>query len=804
VYESAHPFLKGVDNMIAPYKQYKRGQRIQNIEERFNSGMQYSEIPLKEGFLKNLVNFNIWDEGEVLRPREGIQMYSRGSAVMPAGSNILNNKICYEPEDTTCVQTVVGTVSEPITGTELNKGSLNLLTTYISDDEGGNLVTVKSEDVPDFYSFKYPGAQNLNGFPLMAENYTIKSVGTFAFANNYYTFKNVETLCKSAFNGDHYVFSDLVPKSLSPKEAVSWGYNMLSSNPYAFTSRISGIGGVNLLGILPYDDTGKIVTTPKANVSYNFKCYFDAPANVKYKIIWESKSLIESTFTTIQVSDNYTFGTALAENVDPLLLRHSSATSDLVLQVSCYRYNGETLATIPEQVMVVSITMDPAAQGANANVTPKTYSIPKCTGMTYWKNRLVCYGIPEDTTMAFFSDVNDPTYFPYPNNAEVFDEPIMYMTPFLENLIVFTSTKIYLLTLAASGLSWTKKMIQGNLKITPWETNFIQVVKNMVFFKSGNYFYMVVPKVASLTGELTIAPVSKPIIDLLDNFTTEVPAILKEVYNYRGTLYLTNFYNCLDFEDIRNTFVFKTESGLLLNFVLLYDTASRSWRIHLYESQHLVQIFRPDATKRGAYISYYTSFDKQALQFMKPILNNSEDLYVKDNETQGTAPTKFANVQYLDTGFRDHSSDFKKRYRELQFKINNRSLAQLHFFTSFIIDGEERKSYNKYKVTHVTEPTDVHYGELIIERDLIEPKTIPSSTLLGTSTVSTTGDGSNVYADYSHWLLDVSKFPESSLWKIRLPVSGKGYAPRIKLINNDMKPFELLNMSYVYRAMNSR
>ena len=50
--------------------------------------------------------------------------------------------------------------------------------------------------------------------------------------------------------------------------------------------------------------------------------------------------------------------------------------------------------------------------------------------MTYWKNRLFVYGVPKDRTILFSSDINDPTYFPYPYGADLFDEPIIHVMPF--------------------------------------------------------------------------------------------------------------------------------------------------------------------------------------------------------------------------------------------------------------------------------------------------------------------------------------------------------------------------------------
>ena len=131
-----------------------------------------------------------------------------------------------------------------------------------------------------------------------------------------------------------------------------------------------------------------------------------------------------------------------------------------------------------------------------------------------------------------------------------------------------------------------------------------------------------------------------------------------------------------------------------------------------------------------------------------------------------------------------------------------RQLQKLEFYTGFIIDGEERKEYNRYNVTHIVDPANPQYGTLILERELLNPVGIPSNTLLAESTVTATG--LNVYNDFDHWLLDESVFPTVPLWKIRVPVSGKGYAPRVKLISCNESNFELMNIAWVYRTLYSR
>jgi hypothetical protein len=159
---------------------------------------------------------------------------------------------------------------------------------------------------------------------------------------------------------------------------------------------------------------------------------------------------------------------------------------EVMIRITAFKWTGTgtTYEDVAEKVMTVGIALS-ADKASGASGKPvesgeeeqaKIYDLSTCSGMSYWKNRLIVYGVAKDPTIVFFSAVNDPWYFPYPNNIDVFDEPVIYITPFLDNLLVFTSTKLHMLTLSMDGLTWTKKMIQGNLNIKDWDIHLIQIV----------------------------------------------------------------------------------------------------------------------------------------------------------------------------------------------------------------------------------------------------------------------------------------------------------------------------------------
>lgn len=521
----------------------------------------------------------------------------------------------------------------------------------------------------------------------------------------------------------------------------------------------------------------------------------------------------------------------------------------------------ELFSSSSENMVTMSIVFATVLSSTTANKDLKTYDLSRCTGMTYWKGHIWVYGLIEDPTVLFASDVNEPTYFPYPNNVDIFDEPILLCIPFNENMLVFTRSFIYQLTLADTG-GWTKVIIQGNMNFTEFDMEFVRIVKNMVFFKSRDYYYMIVPKTLSLKNELAIAPVSKNIEELLDDFVHNIPDIFREVYNYTDSITLVAHFNFLNYEDVHNVYTFETSSGLLINFDLLYNTVSRYWRIHMYESQELYKPIREDATKQSAfYAPIHLTFVYNSAQYYRlgvQILNAEEtsvkDKYIPVNsifhnassEVIGSAIVNsdvwavvgetvkmydsalvtgtllsfldgwqiedtaiqesfdalhtYKNTTYLDCGYRNIITDLKKRCRELQFKFNNTSGKINRFITEFILDGEYRIRYYRYNTEYIYDPQDFEYGTIYLDRQEIDDVQLIQYPYGNTVLPKYTSE----LLDANAWEYDPNKLPEVHFWKARFKVSGKGYTPRFKLRALTEEDYELMGYTWVYRTLYSR
>ena len=692
----------------------------------------------------------------------------------------------------------------------------------------------------------------------------------------------------------------VIPQVLNPSEAASAGFNMLADNPYTFECEESTAFGI--LGVLPYSTTNIILLNLLINQDVILKCYYRGPKTDKeYRVKWEWREVGATQWSTIQ-DTKINFAT---QNLKPLECPFRSAVEQAIIRVTISdpantvaQPDGTNIEYV-ESTTAFGLNFNVNNTDMHQNVAPVNYNLATATGMLEWKNRLVLWGVKHAETILFTSDVNNPAYFPYPNNIDVVDEPIIHCMLYGDDLLVFTNTKLYRLTIGETGGIGTHTLVQKNLNIAEKDVPMFCLVKNMVFFKSGNYYYMLVPKSSSITGETTIAPVSNSIYPFLDNFSKEVDklfsiytqgktnpdlkqehswqyplssfleyyyayadttsVVLNFVYDYSGfmrghpdfddtsTVQAPNYrpelnsWGPIDFTNEHNKDYCRPKDKRQFILSLIYDTATYAWSIKIYETPNVIHpIYHnavgqqhymymtvqigPDANDNLSRSPVFIHCTKQGTEdnlivYQNGVLNALIDYESLKTITEHSALVNLGiqtyshhklqqNYQYLDTGYRLLTSavDIKKRFREVQFSINNVSQKALTFYTAFIVDGNLRKDMRGYTTKMMVNPDDPRTGILLVERPYIDERYLPSVpdyVIKVEDYISPDVTPGDTTLDDT-FVLDNTQFPDLAYWKVRVGVSGKGFIPRLQILSVNDKEYSLLSTNWVYRTMNSR
>ena len=598
--------------------------------------------------------------------------------------------------------------------------------------------------------------------------------------------------------------------------------------------------------------------TSKPAASVQLTPTIDTEAENKVRVHWQIRTVNSSSWV-----DVYNNEVELTAEQEPFTVTTTMSSEEVLVKLTISDpLDIDDLGqeyVLTTNTIGLSLVSDDLAN--NLNLNPIKYDLSTCAGMCNWQQRLVLWGVQGAFNTVFVSDVNNPTFFPYPNNIDTFSDTIRAVYPLGEELLVLTATALYRLAWNSDGLGWTRTLVQQNLHIRQEDAHMCCTIKNMFFFKSGEYYYMMVPKstASGVRGEnTTIAPVSNSINALLDNFHNEVYDLVKlmtdqsDLFNFteqlihygvsatNDSVYITYTYDLVDagYDPPVNTPPNHFNS-CYLNIQLIYNINTRAWNMRVFETPYmLLPLTYKDLVTQTYLTLMYTIFENDPtavpvlgldqLSFSGEARNSNP--YISDNVirywTKQIYPTLYRtfytptlnNYQYLDTGNRDINTDMKKRFREFQFKIRNVNATSLGMHTSFLIDGSLRRDLQKFSPRYIT---DESTGEavIVIERTLdnnpnylsfvpeykitrVDRVIVPENMLQDSGELTPTTLAESTDPDY--WVIDQSAFPGRTFWKIRVAISGKGYTPRAQLLSTNLKHFEVLGHNWVYRTMHGR
>ena len=833
------------------YKQLSHLPRYLTQESALNGGIIYTDNAIDEGSFRMVANAEYDDIKACLTSRKGLQAV--GEPIELGGDGLQYQILGEYPIVVWDLK--LDRVVDRVSYFKRNKDIYTSCILCAPLNASGDAYVcealkafVKVEDTyvvanPCWFSDTAQGVE-LDRGRAVAEGFIKKRLGAAApvatfFQNTLYLTgqdsNTVPQLKKLQFcrHNDEYLFhfsTSSTPYDVSASEAVSSGYNMLKGkNAYTFTNAVADVWRIE--GIMPRDAQNNILLTVNQNQTVIFHLVYKFPESVKnkdYCFKWEwAAADTASDDTQWQAIYNGNDGVVTTKPGTPVQIEFSAPVKHCIVRVTVYPKDNK------DAIQAVGMTTLNRLVDAKTRAECVTYDLTTAVGMTSWEGRLVLWGVANADNILFTSDINNASYFPYPNNVHIFDKPIVQVVNYMDGLLVFTTERIYLLTLAADGMGFTVNAVQNRLSFHPDDARYIQVIKNMVFFKTDNYFYMIVPKATSLTGELTVAPIYKamaaffndPEKALIKDIVKEIyvkPLVEADAYNARDNKVFLEYeglqYNYVDQNTIRTVYGVRVnldEGVRHLAVVLNYDTVTRVWTFHTYETNGKPTVAQYQlSTSEAPLLNIYHTHGKEYLQILKYTNGTCTDTFALDEDAERV----FKNILFIDTGYHAMAgyANLKKRFREIQFNVFPQNNNILEFGTAFLLDGRTRKDYKVYNTA--AKDGVLYLGKMSVGSDafvyngstlsctLIEDMTVPydvtvTDILANAEEVGTpAGDCTTLGA----WRIGLSALREPTAITFRQPVSGKGLLPRFKLLGFREQSVELNGISWVYHLMNGR
>ena len=857
------------------YKQRGRLPRYTTKLNAFANGMYLTNQIIPEGFVKAMVNYDIDDTGTNIKPRRGremVQTLDYKNAKL--GPVTLTDYLYAYNEDQVEIESIQDVVVSYGNYTALSdvvdvQGVVDTKPIYlckmhvdednnIYDDEGGiiNEGTKTSYDVNNFWMLRYnkdeesfDDVNNLDVGFLTARTFDNayaftkpfkdrvgRPVGTvmgnemYAFIGNVpgytkYT-NNPEkssitntgsvTLAKLLIKkkGENYTVQKeaIYPRTLNAAEATATGFNIFQEKPYLFTNETGG--ALSILGAVMYqaDDVTKPVFSPKITETVKVHVTYQYPVGtdtIKVKVEYldlnrvDPDGIIEDSDWI--VLEDWTKSFKAGED---FYYDYTPTLSNTALRFTM-RIGDQDTTQIPYWIRVR------CDQTLYSNVEAKTFDLSTCKGMTNWQGCVGVYGVDTAPETIFFSDVGDPSYFPFPYNVLTFDNEVLAVHNYLDYLLVITVDSIWLVSPGTLISTSIQKRILANIHIPEIDAINLVVLKDQIFFKTDTQFYVLKPnKYTSDATDLKNYTNSTALANYTADFQVATVDLLNKVYKPVWQHYTEeereqvrfDDFNVLDTrsvvrdEEVHYIYTIepKLSNGLVLehlNLHLVYNTMTRSWRLFFKSIGTADTNYNPVLYRNkqsGVFYEFFAHTYEEGSYLH--VSKQTYDVVSDDLVYEGWNLVRhFDNFGYLDTGNVSIDDTFTKRFREVQFNLLNLEPTMIDFHVDFKVDGQERIAATNYNIQHITDINDPDYGKIFITPIESANMFLYGSTDLG-----------NEEQEPDHWALDLSKFPDLDVATVRFNLQGRGRRGSIQLLNTSLKRYQLSDINWVYRIMSAR
>lgn len=439
-------------------------------------------------------------------------------------------------------------------------------------------------------------------------------------------------------------------------------------------------------------------------------------------------------------------------------------------------------------------------------------NIKDATRIGIFNRQLYLYGPKTKSNFLQFSMFEEQWYLPFPYYNIEIPEPIVYVYPYLDSLVVFGKYNIYMLTGGVGVLDLKLHKIYENLSITAADVNLVNTVGTYLMFFNNNIGYLMVPntysddptniKVYKLTDNISNAllnpePLIKAITNKidLDNFATTIFAnyttfvdsnVLYIAANYTWTKENTEYKSCI---------------------IYRYNQTYKYW--NLYYSPTFTELNNPYISEPQLGVQYITTNENvKRLTFL-----NSVHTDPVDKVYDGNTVTDTDIETYLDTGYLSVDTMNDKRFKDIIIEFDNikryfdntpgveEFKSDMDIKCNFFIDGTPMfiSEQNNIQIEN-------QYGESLGE---IEPHIPLKDEYFNTALHHISDpnrDSNNPFViDSTYGIafkLGDSMYTNVGRTHVRIPVFGKGRLPSFTLRIVTKNNYEFINYSLIYKEKN--
>lgn len=560
-----------------PYKNKKSSRVITDLVP-FQKGMFFSNQPQDPGTARVLVNYDLIDNGKALRLRSGVTVedteFTANITVAeglwnPARASVSHyaGPLSAEQDNgnTEVIDAVIGFGAPEIeifgdyVGQVANDTLLQVCWTnldgllfsyggedreysgtsgwaYLQNKKGqkafpglGGLVGIKGREV--IPGELKPVMTVLDGHIMVigTEELPVQDIveGALAWETPEFTIKRidpVQTVDPLELDVE-MTMTDLVPYVPTAAQAILSGVNMLAEEPYEFPNVQ---GSIDAKYIIPYaegtapDVYGDIKFAANTGEKIRFALIYGYVTGKTHKVRWDIQSPMLDT-TDWVVLENFTPKTVGA--TAPIYFDYTPPYSTFTLRATIRE--NDIAAT--ERVVILPYVLNETS--AKSLITQTNYDLTTAKGMYTHKGMLGLFGVDGFEHGLFFSDVSNPGYFPFPGNIEWVEGTILNVVNYLDSLLIITQGTIYIMSGIGLLSGYSTKAIITKLNIKPIDALNVRVIKDQIFFKSDNKYYVLKPNVyTSDAADLKNYEISGPIQEVLDNFEPIADEILTRLY----------------------------------------------------------------------------------------------------------------------------------------------------------------------------------------------------------------------------------------------------------------------------------